>query len=134
MKSRPVIFQKMCMTAIMLNHSCFLLMYHVVLKQAAQTAAETQKRAQPNVCEHCPTVWLQRLVADIEGLSEQKAHAAILKRISNFPENEQQELMTKFQGADLIKTKEQNDLLLMLLRAHCESRQMTHVHDTAENR
>ena len=57
-----------------------------------------------------------------------------MKRIANLPEADQQELVTKYKGADLIKTNEQNDLLLLLLKAHCEARQMTHVHDTAENR
>jgi len=57
-----------------------------------------------------------------------------MKRINSLPEMDQQEIVAKYKGADLIKTNEQNDLLLLLLKAHCEARQMTHVHDTAENR
>ena len=57
-----------------------------------------------------------------------------MKRIATLPEADQEQLVTKYKGADLNKTSEQNDLLLLLLKAHCESRQMTHVHDTAENR
>lgn len=67
-------------------------------------------------------------------MSEQKAHQFLMKRISSLPEADQQELVAKYKGADLIKLNEQNDLLLLLLKAHCEARQMTHVHDTAENR
>lgn len=47
---------------------------------------------------------------------------------------DQLEIVEKYKGADLTRTNEQNDLLLMLLKAHCEAKQMTHVHDTAENR
>lgn len=68
------------------------------------------------------------------GLSDYKAHQLLMKRIATLPEADQHELITKYKGADLIKTSEQNDLLMLLLKAHCEARQMTHVHDTAENR
>ena len=47
---------------------------------------------------------------------------------------DQVEIVEKYKGADLTRTNEQNDLLLLLLKAHCEARQMSHVHDTAENR
>ena len=57
-----------------------------------------------------------------------------MKRIGTLPETDQEQLVAKYKGADLTKTSEQNDLLLLLLKAHCEARQMTHVHDTAENR
>ena len=59
-----------------------------------------------------------------------------MKKISTLPEMDQQELMAKYKGAVLTKTKEHNDLLLLLLKAHCEAKQMTHEHDydTAENR
>lgn len=57
-----------------------------------------------------------------------------MKRINSLPEIDQEQVIAKYRGADLVKTSEQNDLLLLLLKAHCESRQITHVHDTAENR
>lgn len=68
------------------------------------------------------------------GLPDQKAHCLLLRRIGTLPEDDQEQLVAKYKGADLTKTSEQNDLLLLLLKAHCETRQMTHVHDTAENR
>lgn len=67
-------------------------------------------------------------------MSDYKAHSLLLKRIGTLPEADQEQLIAKYKGADLTKTREQNDLLLLLLKAHCEARQMTHVHDTAENR
>lgn len=105
-----------------------------VLKLASHSASESQKRVNNNLCEHCPSVWLQRLMTDVEGLPDQKAHTLLLRRIGTLPEADQEQLVAKYKGADLIKTSEQNDLLLLLLKAHCEARQMTHVHDTAENR
>lgn len=68
------------------------------------------------------------------GLPDQKAQSLLLRRIGTLPEADQEQLVAKYKGADLVKTSEQNDLLLLLLKAHCEARQMTHVHDTAENR
>ena len=34
---------------------------------ASHSAAESQKRIQGNLCDHCPTIWLQRLMQDVEG-------------------------------------------------------------------
>ena len=70
----------------------------------------------------------------LSGLPEHKVHSVLMKRIHSLPEVDQEQLIAKYKGADLTKTSEQNDLLLLLLKAYCESRQMTHTHDTAENR
>lgn len=53
------------------------------------------------------------------------------------PEDDQEIVLTKLHGLETlsnISLKEQNELLIMLLRTHCESKQMRHVHDSAENR
>lgn len=49
-------------------------------------------------------------------------------------EEEQNTILTKFRGAETDSITEQNEFLMMLLRAHCEMKQGRHVHDTAENR
>ena len=42
--------------------------YRLVLKLASHSASESQKRIHGNnLCEHCPAVWLQRLMVDVEG-------------------------------------------------------------------
>lgn len=69
--------------------------------------------------------------------SDQKAQAVIFRRLDLLPEEEQEVVLTKLRGAEALNdtsVKEQNELLMMLLRAHCESKQSRHVHDTAENR
>ena len=43
-------------------------------------------------------------------------------------------ILTKFRGAETSSLREQNEFLMMLLRAHCEGKQVRHTHDTAENR
>lgn len=57
------------------------------------------------------------------------------------PEDEQEIVVTKYKGAEAangtgsgMTLAEQNQFLMMLLRAHCEAKQTRHVHDTAENR
>lgn len=49
-------------------------------------------------------------------------------------DEEQQIILTKFHGAETDSVREQNEFLMMLLRAHCEMKQGRHMHDTAENR
>lgn len=65
----------------------------------------------------------------------------IFSRLEQLPEDEQDVVVTKYRGAEAASGNgsgtsltEQNQFLLMLLRAHCESKQARHVHDTAENR
>ena len=43
-------------------------------------------------------------------------------------------ILTKFRGVETSSLREQNEFLMMLLRAHCEGKQARHTHDTAENR
>lgn len=55
-------------------------------------------------------------------------------RLEQLDEEEQTIILTKFRGAETDSVREQNEFLMMLLRAHCEMKQGRHVHDTAENR
>ncbi|XP_039752459.1 TBC1 domain family member 1 isoform X2 [Pararge aegeria] len=110
------------------------------IKQAFVAHAELLKKSRdksPNMtCEHCPMLWYHRLCHDIEGLNEKKTHAFILRRIEQLPDDEQDLIITKYQGGTnhIYEVSEHNAFLMMLLRAHCESKQLRHVHDTAENR
>lgn len=92
-------------------------------------------------CEHCPMVWYSKLLQEIEGQNDRKTQSIIFARMEMLPEDEQEIVVTKFKGAESANgpesgksLKEQNEFLIMLLRAHCESKQTRHVHDTAENR
>ncbi|XP_031331807.1 TBC1 domain family member 1 isoform X1 [Photinus pyralis] len=85
-------------------------------------------------CEHCPMVWYHKLCAEIEHLTDRKTHGAILRKLETLEEEEQTIILTKFRGAETDSLREQNEFLMMLLRAHCEMKQGRHVHDTAENR
>ncbi|XP_061381671.1 TBC1 domain family member 1 isoform X2 [Danaus plexippus] len=110
------------------------------IKQAFVAHAELLKKSRdksPNMtCEHCPMLWYHRLCHDIEGMNEKKTHAFILRRIEQLPDDEQEIIITKYQGGTnhMYEVSEHNAFLMMLLRAHCESKQKRHVHDTAENR
>ncbi|XP_041762951.1 TBC1 domain family member 1 isoform X2 [Anopheles merus] len=89
-------------------------------------------------CEHCPMLWYHKLCTDTEGLSDKKTQSTIFKRIeTTLTEDEQRSLNEKYHGAEEAAGSslgEQNQFLMMLLRAHCESKQQRHVHDTVEHR
>ncbi|XP_072948592.1 uncharacterized protein plx [Epargyreus clarus] len=110
------------------------------IRQAFVAHAEFLKKSReksPNMsCEHCPMLWYHRLCHDIEGMNEKKTHAFILRRIEQLPDDEQELIITKYQGGTnhMYEVSEHNAFLMMLLRAHCEGKQQRHVHDTAENR
>ncbi|CAG4967815.1 unnamed protein product [Colias eurytheme] len=110
------------------------------IKQAFVAHAELLKKSReksPNMtCEHCPMLWYHRLCHDVEGMNDKKTHAFILRRIESLPEDEQDTIITKYQGGTnhMFEVSEHNAFLMMLLRAHCEAKQQRHVHDTAENR
>ncbi|CAG9857662.1 unnamed protein product [Phyllotreta striolata] len=95
---------------------------------------DSRPRANVTSCEHCPMVWYHKLCVEVENMSDRKTQAAILRRIEQLDEDEQTTVLTKFRGAETDSVREQNEFLMMLLRAHCESKQARHVHDTAENR
>lgn len=91
-------------------------------------------RPQLTSCDHCPMVWYHRLCAEVENLSDRKTQAAIFRRIDQLDDEEQNTIIMKFKGAENDSIREQNEFLMMLLRAHCEMKQNRHVHDTAEQR
>ncbi|XP_037942464.1 TBC1 domain family member 1 isoform X2 [Teleopsis dalmanni] len=108
------------------------------ISQAFVTCAEQKKKEATQIfsCEHCPMLWYHKLCADVEGLSEKKTQSMIFRRIETLTDEEQDIIWAKFYGSEKMNSplSEQSQFLMMLLRAHCESRQQRHVHDTAENR
>lgn len=114
---------------------------HDIVTAIASSVSSAEKEAKENLtnisCEHCPLLWYHKLCADIEGLSEKKMQSTIFKRIEMLSDDEQDIIMAKYYGAEDMaehSLAEQNNFLMLMLRAHCESRQQRHVHDTVENR
>ncbi|XP_053671360.1 TBC1 domain family member 4 [Anopheles nili] len=114
----------------------------VAISQAFIACSEQKQKdkaaAQIFSCDHCPMLWYHKLCTDTEGLSDKKTQYMIFKRIdTTLTDDEQRLLMEKYHGAEEAaghSIGEQNQFLMMLLRAHCESKQQRHVHDTVENR
>lgn len=81
-------------------------------------------------------VWYHNLCAELEGLSEKGMEIALARRLETLPAQELAVVQMKLGGAEIPQgnTKEHIQLVMMLLRAHCESKQARHVHDTPENR
>ncbi|XP_039302807.1 TBC1 domain family member 4 isoform X2 [Solenopsis invicta] len=93
-------------------------------------------------CDHCPMYWYNKLCQEIEGQNDRRVQSIIFSRMELLPEDEQEIVVSKYKGAEAAgnigasssSLREQNQFLMQLLRAHCESKQARHVHDTAENR
>lgn len=58
----------------------------------------------------------------------------LLYRLDQLEDEEQSSIKLKFRGAETDSIREQNEFLMMLLRAHCEIKQTRHIHDTEQNR
>lgn len=108
------------------------------ISQAFVTCSEQKKReSQIFSCDHCPMLWFHKLCTDLEDMGDKKTNTIILKRIEQLTEMEQEIIWAKFDGAEKTTSdslSEQNQFLMMLLRAHCEARQQNHVHDAGEGR
>ncbi|XP_030755197.1 TBC1 domain family member 1 isoform X2 [Sitophilus oryzae] len=101
-----------------------------------QAFLNSEQKPRPPItsCDHCPMVWFHKLCTEIEHMSDKKTQAAILRRLEQLESDEQMTILAKFRGAETDSLREQNEFLMMLLRAHCEMKQGRHIHDTAENR
>ncbi|XP_073990153.1 PTB_TBC1D1_like and TBC domain-containing protein plx isoform X3 [Rhodnius prolixus] len=108
------------------------------LVAAISQATVSDKKLTVVSCEHCPMVWYHRLCSDLEGLGDKAAQEMLTRRLDSLPQDELAVVETKLAGAELpnpqASPKEHTELVMMLLRAHCESKQARHVHDTPENR
>lgn len=109
------------------------------ITQAFYACSEQNKKEKLQIfsCEHCPMLWYHKLCSDLEAVNDKKMQAVIFRRMETLSDDEQSSLMAKYYGAEEVAGHsmiEQNQFLMMLLRAHCESKQQRHVHDTAENR
>lgn len=96
------------------------------ISQAFISNSENKKirnKSQIFSCEHCPMLWYHKLCTDIDGLSDKKMQTMIFRRIDQLPEDEQDVIMAKYYGAEEMADHslgEQNQFLMMLLRAHSE--------------
>merc|ERR1719186_379999 len=65
---------------------------------------------------------------DLDGLNANKAQNVLLRRVEKLEECEREDLLAKMQGAETPNIEEQNQILMMLLRANCEVKQQSHEH------
>nr|XP_045614273.1 TBC1 domain family member 1-like [Procambarus clarkii] len=95
---------------------------------AAIHEAQIRERQENLLCDLCPMKWFSQLCTEVEGLPAAKAHVTIKKRLSSLPEEEKSILIAKYEGAETPDTQLQNNILMMLLRAHFENKQAMHSH------
>ncbi|XP_076473410.1 PTB_TBC1D1_like and TBC domain-containing protein plx isoform X1 [Bombus vancouverensis nearcticus] len=111
------------------------------ISQAFVGTCEVSRKDRYSVfsCEHCPMYWYNKLCQEIEGQNDRRTQNIIFSRMEMLPEDEQEIVVSKYKSAEAAggtgtSLREQNQFLIRLLRAHCETKQARHVHDTAENR
>ncbi|KAK8746622.1 hypothetical protein OTU49_017111 [Cherax quadricarinatus] len=95
---------------------------------AAIHEAQIRERQENLLCDQCPMKWFSHLCTEVEGLPAAKAHITIKKRLSSLPEEEKSILIAKYEGAETSDVQVQNNILMMLLRAHFENKQAMHSH------
>ena len=92
------------------------------LRSAFQTAHEQNKKEKAELrCPACPIAWYDKLADEVNGLSVGKAQGVILKRLEE--SNEKENILSKMQGAETSDIAEQNQVLMLLLKASCEVQQ-----------
>ncbi|XP_068231745.1 TBC1 domain family member 1 isoform X2 [Palaemon carinicauda] len=95
---------------------------------AALHEAQVKERQSNLLCDHCPMRWFSQLCAEVEGLPASKAHMNIMKQLTTLPEDDRTMLIAKYEGAETSDVQTQNNILMMLLRAHFECKQASHSH------
>ncbi|XP_043243076.1 TBC1 domain family member 4-like isoform X2 [Amphibalanus amphitrite] len=104
------------------------------LTQAFRNAHEMirqSKRQAIQQCDYCPTVWFNKLCAELEGLSPEVTQTVVVRALDCLPADERRELLVKLAGAQTVDAAEQNELLMSLLRFLCDEKQRKHTHVTA---
>ena len=92
------------------------------LRSAFTTAHEQSKKEKAELwCPACPIAWYDKLADEVDGLSVGKAQGVILKRLEESQEKEN--ILSKMQGAETSDIAEQNQVLMLLLKASCEAGQ-----------
>ncbi|XP_042241894.1 TBC1 domain family member 1-like [Homarus americanus] len=92
---------------------------------AAVHEAQVRERQENLLCDQCPMKWFSQLCSEVEGLPAAKAHITIMKRLSFLP-TEEKSILIVYEGAETTDIQVQNNILMMLLRAHFENKQATH--------
>lgn len=101
------------------------------LRSAFQSAHEVSRKERADLsCPLCPLVWFNTLCEEMEGLSPSKAQGVILKSLERLEDKERETILAKMTGAETPDISEQNQVLMMLLKATCEVKQETHQHSS----
>jgi len=95
---------------------------------SAHDAAKKERAEQQ--CGSCPMVWFNQLCSQLEGLHVIKAQSLLLRKLEGLGE-EGSGILAKMEGAETSDIAEQNQILMMLLKASCEVKQETHQHSGA---
>ncbi|XP_072920949.1 TBC1 domain family member 1-like isoform X4 [Hemitrygon akajei] len=102
----------------------------LTLKQAFTAAAVHQNmKIQTQLCEGCPLNSLHKLCETIEDLHPSKAKVEIQKHLSTFNNKEQASIFEGVQRMKPRNEREENELVVSMLRQIYEEKQKQHVHN-----
>ena len=99
------------------------------LKQAFRNAHQTiqQSKTKTNVfCSECPLIRFNQLCIELQDVSVERAQCIILTRIGELPPNEYKEIMSGYEGVQVNSIREQNEILMSLLKRFFEKKQLRH--------
>lgn len=99
------------------------------LKQAFRNAHQAiqQSKTKNNVfCSSCPLRCYNQLCVNLQDVSVEKAQCVILNKIGELAANEQKEIMSGYEGVQVNSIKEQNEILMSLLKRFYEKKQLKH--------
>ncbi|XP_023322552.1 TBC1 domain family member 1 isoform X3 [Eurytemora carolleeae] len=86
-----------------------------------------RKERMEQQCPSCPMIWFNQLCNELEGLPANKAQSALLRKVESLGEVGSG-ILAKMEGAETTDIDEQNQILMMLLKANCEVKQGVHEH------
>ena len=102
------------------------------LKSAFHNAhQQRQQERNDQRCDRCPIEWYNKLAGEVDGVTVNKAQGIILKSLEKLESKEKENILSKMEGAETTDIAEQNQVLMLLLKASCEQSQESHQHSGA---
>merc|ERR1719357_2182611 len=104
------------------------------LRSAFQVARETNLKEQREFrCPACPMTWYNNLCDEMNGASPTKAQEIILHNVAKLDDEECDAILLKMSTADTPPNRDDQNEILVQLKASCQSKQKKHYHSTTFN-
>ena len=99
------------------------------LRSAFQVARETTLKEQRGIsCPTCPMTWYNNLCEEMNGASPTKAQEIILHNVAMLDDEECDAILLKMSTAETPPNMDDQNEILVQLKASCQSKQKNHYH------